>query len=233
MELRQQQVIESYQRVQRFLDAHPNAAGSYAGSYGEPKARLDAVVERLTAHATRQMESGRKGRAETSRQRALKRALREDHLRPIAKIAHAVLHDAPGIAVALRLPRPQLTVTRLLADASAVRNAVAAYQPVFVENALPADFMEELDAAIAALRVSLVDRAESVGARVGARHAIAQEIRRGRAVVEILDVVVTKRFGRDDEVMASWRSAKRVHASPTSGSGSGSAAVGGASPRAA
>jgi len=216
MELRQKQAIEAYQRVQRFLDAHPLEPGGY----GAPKARLDAAVARLTSHSIRQMESGRKGRAETARQRVLKRELRTVHLRPIAKIANAALRDAPGIEVALRIPRPQLTVTQLLADASAMRNAVAAYRPVFVENSLPETFLEDLDAAITALRGSLVDRAENVGKRVGAGRAIAQDIQRARDVVEILDAIVTRRFAMDDDVMGAWRSARRVHGVPTNAASS-------------
>jgi hypothetical protein len=43
-------------------------------------------------------------RAETQRQKALRRRLREEHLGPIAQIARAMLSDKPGIEQALRLP---------------------------------------------------------------------------------------------------------------------------------
>lgn len=207
MQHTQQQVVEAYRRAQGFLDAHSTED---AGTFGAAKQTLDEVIARLEALGTSQREADRTTRNETRRQRALRSALVEEHLRPIARIARATLRGAEGIEVAVALPRRRLSTTPLLIDAVAVRNAVAPYRPVFIEHSLAPDFIEQLDAAIAALGGSFTAGAESHTVRVGAGKGIAQEIRRGRDALEILDTLVRKRFARNAEMLARWGSAKRV-----------------------
>src|SRR2546423_10642334 len=118
MQVRQQAVIEAYQRVQDFLAANPVPP---PGSYGHPKELLDETVARLTEHSTDQVAGGRLSKADTQNQRTLRKVLREQHLRPIAKIAKAVLKGSPGIDKATKMPKQQVTTTRLLADARSFR----------------------------------------------------------------------------------------------------------------
>lgn len=215
MERRQKQAIEAFERVQAFLDAHP--VESPAG-YGEPRKLLDAVVDALRRHTTTQAAGGRQGRAETKRQKALARQLRELHLRPIAKIARAVLDEVPGIELALRIPSAQIPAMRLLAEARAVRKCVAPHEAAFVTNGRPADFLAQLDGAIEALNASFVGRARLEGGKVGARLGLTQQLRRGRNALELLDAIVTTTFASDFEVLGQWRSARRVRALPGGGS---------------
>lgn len=221
MQARQKQVIEAYQRVQDFLAANPLPGGT---GYGTPKELLDEVVARLTDHSTDQVAGGRLGRAETQRQKALRTSLRELHLKPISKIAKATLADEPGIDRALKIPAPQLSTTRLIAEAKAIRESVAQHEPTFVKNGRPADFLQRLDAAIEMLRQSFLGKGRNVGRKVGAKEGMAQEIQRGRDAVEMLDAIVTTSFVGQREVIARWKLAKRVQGVP---GGGGPAATGG------
>lgn len=214
MQSRQKQVIEAYQRVQEFLAHHPVPPPA---SYEGPKADLEGVVARLTAHTTDQVRGGRLTSAETKRMRALMRDLRKTHLKPISQIANATLKDKPGIEVALRLPKANTALTRLIADAQAIRDAAALYDPVFVASGRPADFLQRLDDAIATLTQSSVGRARNLGTKVGARAGIRQELQRGRKAVTLLDAVVQTSFANDADVLAKWRLAKRVQAMPGGG----------------
>ncbi|MEX2178199.1 MAG: hypothetical protein WD801_05785 [Gemmatimonadaceae bacterium] len=223
MQARQKQIVEAYQRVQDFLAEYPIPD---PGRYGKPKELLDAVVERLTGHTGDQVAGGRLSRAESLRKNALARTLREQHLRPISKIAKAVLRDAPGIQRALKMPSPNLMPTRLIAEALAMKQAVELYSPTFVENGRPADFLEQLDAAIGRLRASLLGRARYVGQKVGARAGLAQEIQRGRTAVDLLDAMVTTAFFGEAEVLARWRAAKRIQGLPGPGSVTDAGTVG-------
>ncbi len=211
MQHKQKQVIEAYRRAQGFLDAHSIGDG---GSYGVAKQTLDEVVARLQALGTTQLEADRLSRNETMRRRALTKELWAEHLRPIARIARATLKGADGIRVAVALPRRRFSTTHLLADAVAVRNNVAPHKAAFVAHSLRGDFLERLDAAIAALAGSATTGAESYTVKVGASQGIAQEIRRGRDAVEILDTLVQMRFARNAELLARWRSAVRVRRMP-------------------
>jgi hypothetical protein len=220
MQARQKQVIEAYQRVQDFLAAHPVPP---PGSYGPPKQLLDEVVARLTDHSSDQVAGGRLSRADTQRQKKLRTALRELHLRPISKIARAALSDMPAIDRALRMPAPQLSTTALIAEAAAMRDAVSKYADVLIKNGRPEDFLAKLDAASEELRQSILGRARNVGKKVGAKAGLKQEIQRGRAAVEMLDAIVTTTFANDSNLLAKWRIARRVQSVP----GSGVSATGG------
>lgn len=215
MDNRQKQQIEAFRRVKRFIDSHPLPAPA---SYGTAQQALNEAVARLAEHTIGQMESARRARAGIARQRALKRALRLKHLRPIARIARLAALELPGLDAVLRDPRPNLPVTRLLADAEAVRNGVAPHAAVFVANSLPEDFLEQLDAAIMALEESKAATFEQVTMRRGARGKIAEVLRQARTAVGALDAIVTKWFGDDAGIMTTWRAAKRVQGLPASGS---------------
>jgi hypothetical protein len=217
---KQKQAIEAYQRVQAFLADHPPPESP---GYLVQKKALDDVVAGLADHAENQVAGRRLRGAEVPRQRALRQALREQHLAPIAQIARATLAGEPGIEKALKMPGYSLSPIKLVAEASAMRTAAAPFESQFVEAGRPADFLAQLDAAAEAVRQSMLGKARNLGRQVGGRAGIEKEIKRGRRVVDVLDTIVRAAFLGDRDVLAKWRSAKRVRALPGSG-GEGDAA---------
>jgi hypothetical protein len=203
----QKQAIEAYQRVQDFLKDHPPPESP---GYLAQKKAFDEVVASLTDHSLNQVAGKRLRRAEGPRQRTLRTVLREQHLAPIAQIARATLGGAPGIDNALRMPRPNLSALKLVAEASAMRSAAALYEPQFVEAGRPEDFLAQLDAAAEAVRQSMLGKARNLGRQVGAGAGIERDIKRGRRLVEVLDTIVKAAFREDLNVLAKWRNAKRV-----------------------
>jgi hypothetical protein len=222
MLIKQKQQIDSYQRVQDFLRAHapPESPG-----YLAQKKRFDDIVATLTDHSSGQVEGRRMRRAEVTRQRLLRKALREHHLAPIAQIARAELADAPGIDKALRMPPFNLNPLRLLAEAGAMRSAAAPYEAQFVEAGRPADFLAQLDAAMEAVRQSVLGKDRNLGLQVGSRAGLRKEIQRGRRSVDVLDTIVKAAFRDAPNVLAEWRSAKRIRGVPGGVNGRGEAAA--------
>lgn len=214
MEGREKQRIESYQRVQTFLQVRPAPAPA---TYGEPKQVLDQVIAQLTDHSSGQVVGTRLSQAEMRRQETLVKQLRERHLRPIVAIARASVGDQPGIEKALRMPATALGVVKLLAEANAIKEAAALYQPTFVKFGRPADFIAQLSAAINAVQLSTIGHAKIIGRKVGSKAGIGQQLRRGRQAVEMLDTIVRIAFEGNDVVLAEWRVARRVRALPGGG----------------
>jgi hypothetical protein len=128
------------------------------------------------------------------------------------------MRDFPGIEKALRLPAATLGVTRLVSEANAIHETAQLYEPAFVKNGRPADFLDRLKAAIDAVVQSTLGRAKNVGRQVGAKAGIAQQARRGRHAVEMLDSIVRVVFEGNDPVLRAWEVAKRVKAMPGGGS---------------
>lgn len=215
MERKQKQQIEAYGRIRAFLADHPLESPT---TYGAPQRMLEEVIARLDSLAVTKSEGGREYGGGTIRLKALHRELRVRHLRPIAAIARAVMGEAPGIGVALRLPANSVAVTRLVTEAQAIRNAVSPYAESFVENGRPIDFLQQVDAAVAALQGCLVARDRRKVERMGARKAIRDEIRRGRNAVDMLDAVVRSRFVNAPFTLAKWEAARRLVGVSRSGS---------------
>ena len=207
MQIKQKQAIEMFLRVHDFLGANPPPTSQ---GYTVQKTTLDDIVSKLTDHSTDQQAGRRLSRAETQRQKALRRKLREEHLGPIAQIARAMLSDAPGIEKALKLPSDSLSILKLVAEANAMRQSIALYAPVFVDAGRPDNFLEQLDAIIEELRDSLLGKARSVGTHVGAKAGLEKEIRRGRRAVQVIDTIVRASFRGKSDTLATWRAAKRI-----------------------
>ena len=218
MDTQQKQSIEAYQRVQAFLAEHPLPAPA---TYAEPKELLDDVVARLTTHSTEQAVSKRLIQAVDRRLGNLRRVLREQHLRPIAKVAKAALGDVPAIDRATRMPSTHTTTTKLIAEAAAFHEAIAPYADILIRKGRPTDFLAQLDAAAEDLHQAQLAKARSQGRKVGARAGIDEEIARGRQAVDMLDAIVTTSFVGNSDVLSKWRSAKRVRGL-SSGNGGGS-----------
>ena len=213
MDTKQKQAIESLMRVQAFLARHP-APPPF--DYAAPKAELDSVIDELGTQALAQA-SGRRGAAgETQRLKRLVLVLRMHHLRPIVVIARASMRSKPGIQAALRTPRINMPVTKLLQEARAIRNVAKEYEPLFVERGRPSDFLAQLDAAIDAVKVSVSTRSQQLATSIGANAGISQEISRGKKAVAMLDSVVRVAFEQNDAVLLAWDVTKRVPAPASS-----------------
>lgn len=212
MKKRQKQVIEAFQRVQDFLSVYPPP--NPPAKYAEQKAALDASVQRLLALTGDQYAGLRQKLDDTREQQKLRARLRADHLKPISRIAKAMLSSDPEIQKALAMPEPRLASTTLAAVAEGMRKIATKYEQLFVDNGRPADFLARLDAAIAALRQCVVARSGNVRLHVGAKHGLTEELRNGRKAVQMLDAMVEDAFAGNGEVLARWRVAKRVQESP-------------------
>jgi hypothetical protein len=212
MQVRQQKLIESYQRVQVFLESNP--APGTAG-ITEARAMLDAALVELKDHSTAQLFGRQLSRAERQRVIARMKRLRNQHMRPIVAIAKAQAGRMPGIRDELQMPAGGLGSGNLLAAAGAMRNAAANHVPIFVEAGLPADFLDRFDAAMGAIRQALGGHAVNIGTKVGANEGLKAQLQRARQAVDILDPLVQTAFEGNDVVLARWRAAKRVKAVPT------------------
>lgn len=208
------QVIEALERALAFLGWNPVPPPA---SYGEPKVLLERVVARLREHAADQVAGVRLARAERKRQKELRKVLRELHLRPISLIAQASLRSAAGIEKALRMPAPQLPVTKLLSEADAMRKAASLYEPVFVKCGRPKDFLAQLDRAMGDLRKAFLGTAAQQGTRAGASAGIVQELKEGRSAIQMLDAIVSTSFAGNPDVLTRWRIAKRIRGLPSGG----------------
>lgn len=196
------------ERVQDFLRRFTPA--SAPPKLEERRRELDEVVARLNALVGDQSSGRREAKDDSKRLGLVRRWLRTEHLEPISLIAKALLPKEPTIQKALAMPPGTLGTRKLIAAATAMRQAAAKYEQTFLDNGRPPGFLEQLDAAIEAVREVPLNRARNVGKHVGARAGLRETEQRARKIVEALDAMVRQAYAGDMEKLAKWRVAKRV-----------------------
>lgn len=206
MKTKQARILDTFQRVQRFLDDNAPALGDINSS-GTRK-DLDRLITALNQHAVAQEVNRRLASAETVRTRVLTNALLINHMRPIARIASAELTDVPGFA-ALGMPTHHETPRRLIAAAGAMAEAAGGFTETFISAGLPADFIERMTAAAARLDDSLGQRGSMVGSRTGATSGMEADITKARKSVKTLSALVEPMVQDNEALLAAWRSARK------------------------
>lgn len=220
----QRSALRRFRRVQDFLARNP-AVGS-AEELGKQSQVLDEVLKKLTQTGEEQDASLRFSRAETTRQRAFRDAVRYAHMVPISRIARLV-YGVPGMDSAFFMPKKRADNDSLLDAARGMLQAASKQPDVFVEHGLPKNFVEQFRAATSALSDALGARVDSQRRRTIANQTVVQLVKRGTTAVQMLDAIVAPRLARDPELLASWKSVKRpIEPGGASSAGAGEEVIG-------
>ena len=211
MDANDKRTSQSFRGVEAWADSHtdlipPEAAGQLEA--------LRGINQRLAEYAIDQEHQNRARGGNTVTVKQLRRELQQNHLMPIATMARSVVAITPELEVALRVPRPTADDAKLLASANAIAKIGDAHKEVLVQHGLPANFVEELRAAAAALQNAVDERRQTTSRRVGATKAIAVELKKGRLVVQALDIAFTRVLRPQPGLLAEWRNTKRVTVKP-------------------
>lgn len=210
MEIPQKSRLESLQRIQAFADHNAAALGPVNNS--RTRRALDAIVPVLERHAADQHNAAVEAKSRTEIKQELRHDLRVHHMQPIAAIAKARLNgvaDTPLMAK-LQLPSGKLDDKALVAAGHSMVDAAQQYVQVFVDEQLPSTFIDELLTATNALGKATADRDNSqVRVRV-ATAGLEKQFGRARDIVHVLNALVVKQLKGQDELIAGWKSAKRV-----------------------
>ena len=210
MRYQQNAVLTSLRRAQQFFDDNSAKLGAI-----NPTAvkELGAVIEELSTLAVSQESGARGSKGETSRNRSLRVALREDHMAPIAAVAKYKLPTVPEFA-ALTLPPATLSAQSLVASATAMADAATPHLQTFVDNGLSTTFLDDLRAAAKAVNDSIVERGNQQGRRNGATAGLAAAEKRGRAILRVLNALVLAQVRDDAQLRRQWTTARAVQQKP-------------------
>jgi hypothetical protein len=179
-------------------------------------AELDEVMAAMAQQANEQNTGTRLGAGAAQRQRALREALWNDHMVPIADVAR-VIYGVPGVKEALKLPKKSADNDRLL-EAQGMANAAEAEKAVFLDHGLKDDFVNQLRAATKALQEALLARVETGRRRVRATAAVQEQVKRGARAVQVLNAILGPTLRRNRDLKAAWESAK-ARTEPAGGGG--------------
>jgi hypothetical protein len=178
----------------------------------EVLAELDAVITEMESHSTAQASGQRGAKAGTTHKAAARAALRED-LEAIGRTARVMALTMPGLDDKFRLPR-NAGDQAWLAAARAFAQDAGPLKAEFTRRGLPEDFLDDLNADIAAFATSIDSRAQQTGERVAATVAIDAALDRGMNASRELDAIVRNIFRDDPAVLAEWTSASHTERAP-------------------
>jgi hypothetical protein len=200
-----------FARVQDFGTEHANDFAT--NSLGAQLfTTLAEIVTQLDGHAAAQASKGSSAKQGTTSRGQARQALRED-LEAIHRTARAMADEVVGLDDKFRLPPPgndQL----LLNAARAFAADAAPFSAQFIRHEMPADFLADLNADIAALEEAISEQSSGVGQRVAAGAAIDSTIDDGVATVRKLDAIVKNKYANNPAVLARWTSASHTERSP-------------------
>lgn len=213
MHKQQKQVFDSYVRVRAFLEAHP-ATGHW--SYEKAQEMFDGALERAREYAGEQISGRLLSSAELRRQEGQIALLRDLFMRPIVTIARSQTEPGSdvGVRAGFRMPMDGLSVTKMVQACDAMIEMARPFAAMFVACGMPTDFLDQFSRARDELVRMAAARARHVGTHVAARAGLRWELRRCRLAVDRLDAIVRASYPRDEAVLSTWRSVKRVHHLP-------------------
>jgi len=203
MTKKQRSALRRFRRVQEFLTRNP-----VEGTQTKVQVLAD-VVSAMSSQGEETDVTTRLTRGETARQRALRDAMWNDHMLPIARIARRAF-GVPGMDVKFRLPRKLADNEAILDSARGMAQAAEQHVSVFVEQeGLPADFLEQFKGAIADLDSARSTKVETQRRGKTSRKTLVQLLKRGIAAVDVLDAIVQPRLRAKQDLLAAWNSVKR------------------------
>jgi hypothetical protein len=198
---------QSLRQVQKFLTEHASAMPAAIASTA--KQQLDSAVADLEQAAIAQDTLTREVRGEVQQRASLERALLKKYLTPLAKLARASLKGAPEFA-ALAPSTRAFKRERLVKTAQAMAVAADKHASALREAQFPADFLEQLRSAAAAVQSALDAGVARRVRRTGVTKAIRVAVANGRQAVAALDALIGHTIVGDEALEREWRTAKRV-----------------------
>jgi len=212
MKSKQGRTLQAFRRVQAWFAEHPQVLVNAVSSQAALTSQLDAlkqVVDAMSAGATEQTTQKSQATLAAKDEKSLRTEIRSLHVKAIVRVAGALRGKVPGMGV-FKLPSYTLSSETLLHAADAVRTTASVYKDVFVEHGLPADFLDQLDAANAALKQSVDARGVARSKVAGASKTLVNEATLGRQIVTMMDAALAHALRSDAALLASWRQAKRI-----------------------
>jgi len=232
----QKRTFQAFRRVQGWLVTHPELAtpqsqsgpklvesggsktapttlatipGVSPDGVAQQVAAFNQIVDQIPGLAAEQEAQDREIRGAARETTRSRRSLVGQHMRHVSIIAETAMPDVVRMTEALRRPRGK-DAEALIAAADAMAKAAGQYKNELVQRGLPADFIEQLQRAAEAYKGAIDLRGAAIGRRVVASSAVETAVRRGRALINALSVLVERRFALDANLLAEWEQLKHI-----------------------
>lgn len=211
MKASQRRKLDKFQRESRFMadfaaDFPTNSPGNKTAT------ELNDIIAEVEDFAAQQISGRDSARQETS--------VKDDHFDDLMEIiinmnraANAFAEEVPGANQKFRMPRPR-SQPNVIATAQSFLSDAQPLKTKFIEYGLEADFLEDLQATMTAVknRASEADSAE--GLQTGATGGLIDALPRGMDVSRKLDAIVKIKYRNNPSMLAAWTTASHLERAP-------------------
>ena len=194
-------------RVRDFGAAHGSSFPP-ASLGAELFAAVGAAAAEMGAQVASRSSATRSARQGTVSKATARAALRES-LEMIRRTARSMSITMPGLETKFRIPRG-LTDQELLGTGQAFAADAAPLKNDFIRFALPADFLDDLNAHLSDFAAAMTSQHTGLGEQVEATAAFDDALESAMSAVRQLDAVARNTFHDDPARLAAWESARRV-----------------------
>lgn len=181
---------------------HDNAERLPITSSGPVVREFDEVLEYLRTNLVNQEAQRCIGMSETKAFRVLRRALIEDHMKPIVVAARVRLGNDG--TKPYKLPRKNVPASLLIGAARGMAHAAEGQREVFVGAGLQPDFGDRLRDAAQAAESAWDRRTRARGNKSGSTVGIEDALRKAAGLIELLTVFVRQDTAGDAALFAEW-----------------------------
>jgi len=193
-------------RVWDFFQAHSSEEPGH-------KSVLDKLGERLR-RADLLSDQQRLGvaqeRGAVARRVELRRSISEELLPHLVRVGQVVEAERPDLAGKFRTPSPNAPLRVFRDSTRAMLNLATANRDPLVAKGLSQALLDDLTVTLAEFEKATVLAHEGRRDHVGATADLKQVTAEIVELVGQLDALNRYRFGKDTELLAAWRSARRV-----------------------
>jgi hypothetical protein len=212
MEDRHHRNREMFLRLKDFAASHTDIPATTV--WPQLVSDLNSVLADQDSHVSSEEVGKGTKLSGTAGRRAARDDLREDIV-AIVRTARVIGEDQPGFDDKFRMPRGDNDQDmRDLALGIAAIVADPAVKAEFISHAMPSDFVEDLNADIAALQEAIGDQSEGRAGVKSAGVSIDETDARGLKTARAMDVVVKNFYRNNAAVLAEWETARHVERAP-------------------
>jgi hypothetical protein len=214
MNAKSRRKIEMGTRALEFSRAHPDASPGYTAAV----TRLEQGLARANELAAQQRDGLLEVRAATARKVELRRSMRQAHLAHLAQVAKIAGREVPELVQKFVLKPGTSSYLAFRTVARGIAAEAESQKEVLVKHGLVEAVLESLvqtlDQFDAAVEQGSAGRQAHVGASAELQ-AVADEVVQ---IVNVMDGLNRYRFAKEGELLAAWKSASNVLATPRNGS---------------
>jgi hypothetical protein len=210
MNARTRRKLEMGARALEFSRTHKDASPGYTAAVD----RLADLLARADQLETQQREGIIQSRNARARKQELVRIMKAAHLAHVSSIAQIVEKENPELVGKFTLPKETSSYHVFRTAARVIESEALAHKELLVKHGLSEPVLQGLTASLDELDSVIRQGDEGRVAHVGASFEIEQV---GGQVVDAVTAMKglnRVRFSRDGELLASWKAASTVYATP-------------------